>query len=238
MAVAFAGISHAQDVLVKKDGSTILAKVLKITETEVEYKDFNNQDGPTRVISIANLQAINYQNGQKETFSEQTTNPAQKPDIVTNETATKFSNDQQLMQMYNMGKLSSPEQMQKKAKRLKIAGWTVGGVLFVGGVVAFGFMHDDCGYIYINGNKDHYHCHSIPLGIGFSSIAAGIATWSGCYFRARKLERRSRYSVQSASVFQQEFNVGNNDRLVVGLDILKDNTMKNQTLGMGLTYNF
>lgn len=218
----------------KKDGSTILAKVLKITETEVEYKDFNNQDGPTRVISIANLQAINYQNGQKETFSEQTTNPAQKPDIVTNETATKFSNDQQLMQMYNMGKLpSSPEQMQKKAKRLKIAGWTVGGVLFVGGVVALGFMLDCDTYSYY---KDHHH--AIPLVIGFSSIAAGIATWSGCYFRARKLERRSRYSVQSASVFQQEFNVGNNDRLVVGLDMLKDNTMKNQALGMGLTYNF
>ena len=237
MAVAFAGICHAQDVLVKKDGSTILAKVLKITETEVEYKDFNNQDGPTRVISIANLQAINYQNGQKETFSEQTTNPAQKPDIVTNETATKFSNDQQLMQMYNMGKLASPsEQMQKKAKRLKIAGWTVGGFLFVGGVVAFGLWHVDCSTN--TSTWDRYHDHSIPLSIGFSSIAAGIATWSGCYFRARKLERRSRYSVQSASVFQQEFNVGNNDRLVVGLDMLMDNTMKNQTLGMGLTYNF
>lgn len=114
--------------------------------------------------------------------------------------------------------------MQKKVKKLRIAGRTVGGILFVGGVVAFGFMYADC---------DIY----MPLGIGFSSIAAGIATWSGCYFRARKLERRSRYSVQSAPVFQQEFNVGN-DRLVVGLDMLKDNTMKNQTLGMGLTYNF
>ena len=226
MAVAFAGICHAQDVLVKKDGSTILAKVLKITETEVEYKDFNNQDGPTRVISIANLQAINYQNGQKETFSEQTTNPAQKPDIVTNETVTKFSNDQQLMQMYNMGKLLPPEQMQKKAKRLKIAGWTVGGFLFVGGVVAFGCMNNE------------YCDPGACLTLGFPFIAAGIVTWSGCYFRARKLERRSRYSVQSAPVFQQEFNVGNNHRLVVGLDMLKDNTMKNQTLGMGLTYNF
>ena len=30
------GICFAQDVLVKKDGSTILVKVLKVTETEVE----------------------------------------------------------------------------------------------------------------------------------------------------------------------------------------------------------
>lgn len=221
------GICFAQDVLVKKDGSTILVKVLKVTETEVEYKDFNNQDGPTRVISIANLLSINYQNGQKEIFSVPSStheSPVQMPDIVTKETVTKFSNDQQLMQMYKSSKQLSPEQMQKKVKKLRIAGRTVGGILFVGGVVAFGFMHADC---------DIY----MPLGIGFSSIAAGIATWSGCYFRARKLERRSRYSVQSAPVFQQEFNVGN-DRLVVGLDMLKDNTMKNQTLGMGLTYNF
>lgn len=222
------GICFAQDVLVKKDGSTILVKVLKITEIEVEYKDFNNQDGPTRVISIANLLSINYQNGQKESFSVPSStheSPVQTPDIVTKETVTKFSNDQQLMQMYKSSKRLSPEQMQKKVKKLRIAGRTVGCILLVGGVGAFGFMYADC---------DIY----FPLGIGFSSIAAGIATWSGCYFRARKLERRSRYSVQSASVFQQEFNVGNNDRLVVGLDMLKDNTMKNQTLGMGLTYNF
>ena len=221
------GICFAQDVLVKKDGSTILVKVLKVTETEVEYKDFNNQDGPTRVISIANLLSINYQNGQKESFSVPSStheSPVQMPDIVTKETVTKFFNDQQLMQMYKSSKQLSPEQMQKKVKKLRITGRTVGGILFVGGVVAFGFMYADC---------DIY----MPLGIGFSSIAAGIATWSGCYFRARKLERRSRYSVQSAPVFQQEFNVGN-DRLVVGLDMLKDNTMKNQTLGMGLTYNF
>lgn len=226
------GICFAQDVLVKKDGSTILVKVLKVTETEVEYKDFNNQDGPTRVISITSLLSINYQNGQKESFSVPSStheSPVQTPDIVTKETVTKFSNDQQLMQMYKSSKQLSPEQMQKKAKRLKIAGWTVGGVLFVGGVVAFRHMHDDCDY--------YGHYHAIPLGIGISSIAAGIATWSGCCLRARKLERRSRYSVQSAPVFQQEFNVGN-DRLVVGLDMLKDNTMKNQTLGMGLTYNF
>ena len=233
------GICFAQDVLVKKDGSTILVKVLKVTETEVEYKDFNNQDGPTRVISITNLLSINYQNGQKESFSVPSStheSPVQTPDIVTKETVTKFSNDQQLMQMYKSSKQLSPEQMQKKVKKLRIAGWTVGGVLFVGGVVAFGFMHAGCVYYYYGDCTDHYH--AIPLGIGFSSIAAGIATWSGCYFRARKLERRSRYSVQSAPVFQQEFNVGNNDRLVVGLDMLKDNTMKNQTLGMGLTYNF
>lgn len=211
----------------KKDGSTILAKVLKITETEVEYKDFNSQDGPTRVISIANLQAINYQNGLEETFSEQTTNPAQKPDIVTNETATKFSNDQQLMQMYNMGKLPSPEQMQEKAQRLKLIGWIAGGILSAGGIVMASFNV-----------KTHRVDPEIYIGAGVPMIGVGFATMAGCYFRAKRLERKSQFSVQYAPLFQKEINFGDNERLMVGLDMLQDNNIKNKTLGMGLRCNF
>ncbi len=234
MAVAFAGLCHAQDVLVKKDGSTILAKVLRITETEVEYKDFNNQDGPTRVISISNLQAINYQNGQKETFSEQTANPAQKPDIVTNETATKFSNDQQLMQMYNLRKQLPTEKMQKKVKRLRRGGWIAGSVLVVGGIAAISCLHVGCDTYC----SDHYG-HDFKLGVGIPSLALGAVTVVVCCSKAKKIENMSRFSVQSASLYQQEINIRKaNDHLMVGLDMLQDNSMKNQTLGMGLRYNF
>ena len=51
----------AQDVIVKKDGSTILAKVLVVGDDVVEYKKFSNQDGPTYKISTSNLLSINYQ---------------------------------------------------------------------------------------------------------------------------------------------------------------------------------
>ncbi len=60
---------HAQDVIVKKDDSTILAKVLEVTETNIKYKKHSNQTGPTYTISIENVRAINYQNGEKEDFS-------------------------------------------------------------------------------------------------------------------------------------------------------------------------
>lgn len=65
----FCGV-YAQDVIVKKDGSTILAKVLTIGETEVEYKKFNKQDGPTYKISVDKLLSINYESGDKETFEQ------------------------------------------------------------------------------------------------------------------------------------------------------------------------
>ncbi|MBQ7442518.1 MAG: hypothetical protein IJS59_01435, partial [Bacteroidaceae bacterium] len=67
--------TQAQDVIVKRDGSTILSKVIEITTTEVKYKRFSNPTGPTYTISKAELQAINYENGEKETFDgTQTTN--------------------------------------------------------------------------------------------------------------------------------------------------------------------
>lgn len=60
--------ASAQDMIVKKDGSVIQAKVTKIGTSEVEYKKWSNQDGPQYSIAVADILAINYQNGEKETF--------------------------------------------------------------------------------------------------------------------------------------------------------------------------
>ena len=60
--------ASAQDLIVKKDGSVIQAKVTKIGTSEVEYKKWSNQDGPQYSIAVAVILAINYQNGEKETF--------------------------------------------------------------------------------------------------------------------------------------------------------------------------
>ena len=60
--------ASAQDLIVKKDGSVIQAKVTKIGTSEVEYKKWKNQNGPQYSIAVADILAINYQNGEKETF--------------------------------------------------------------------------------------------------------------------------------------------------------------------------
>ena len=65
----FVGLASAQDVIVKKDGNTILSKVLEVRQTEVKYKKWSNLDGPEYVIAIAELLSINYQNGEKDDFS-------------------------------------------------------------------------------------------------------------------------------------------------------------------------
>ena len=52
----------------KKDGSVIHAQVTKIGTSEVEYKKWSNQNGPQYSIAVADILAINYQNGEKEMF--------------------------------------------------------------------------------------------------------------------------------------------------------------------------
>jgi len=62
--------ANAQDIILKKDGSEIKAKVLEITDQQVKYKDFNFQDGPTRNINISEIFMVTYANGQKEVFNK------------------------------------------------------------------------------------------------------------------------------------------------------------------------
>lgn len=56
----------AQDIIQKKDATEIQAKVLKITDTEIEYQRWDNPDGPIYTIPAEDVFTITYQNGSKE----------------------------------------------------------------------------------------------------------------------------------------------------------------------------
>ena len=62
----------AQDVVVKKDGSTIIAKVLEVNQDNIKYKKFSNQNGPTYTINLSEVMSVNYENGDKDVFNNLT----------------------------------------------------------------------------------------------------------------------------------------------------------------------
>jgi len=64
---------HAQDLIILKNGTIIEAKVMKISSTEIEYKRFNHQDGPTIAIPTNNVLSIRYENGTSEVINETVT---------------------------------------------------------------------------------------------------------------------------------------------------------------------
>lgn len=61
-------IAFSQDIITKKSGEDIQAKVLEVTTTEIKYKKFDNQNGPTFIILKSDVLMIRYENGTKDIF--------------------------------------------------------------------------------------------------------------------------------------------------------------------------
>lgn len=66
---AFTGF--AQDTIVKRSSEIIIAKILEISPTEIRYKKFDFQDGPTYIEIKSKVQMIRFANGMKEIFEEE-----------------------------------------------------------------------------------------------------------------------------------------------------------------------
>lgn len=73
------GSVYSQDVITKKSGEDIQSKVLEVTTSEVKYKKFDNQSGPTFTILKSEILMIRYENGSKDVFNE--TNSSTNSDL-------------------------------------------------------------------------------------------------------------------------------------------------------------
>ena len=60
--------SFAQDIITKKDGSVIKARISEVGQTSVKYKYYSNLDGPVFTIGKSEIQMITYQNGEQDVF--------------------------------------------------------------------------------------------------------------------------------------------------------------------------
>ena len=81
--VLITAMAFAQDVIVKKDGSTIISKVTEIGSAEIKYKKWSNQDGPMYTISVSDVARINFENGTVESFVKETLTPAASTPVAS-----------------------------------------------------------------------------------------------------------------------------------------------------------
>lgn len=249
VAILISSLCFAQDVIVKKDGSTILSRVVKVNNSAVEYKNFENPDGPSFTISTNELQCINYENGTRDTF----VSPGDNPDIVTNETVTKFSNDKELLEIYKnqkkakkssnkTPKVVTPEMAYKRGKRMKIAGYTVGGTLLVAGLasVIIGHAQDKYEYKYNFNNN----IHRVPnydremWFMGYPVLTAGVAVGLPLILKGSSLEKKNKAQVYSASAISHDIEFDNGTRINLGIDVLSSNFSNARTAGIGVRFNF
>ena len=71
--------ANAQDVILTNDGELIMAVVSEISDSEVVYKAFDNQEGPNYRISAAKVQKIRFANGTEQVFAQ----PVQQSNVPT-----------------------------------------------------------------------------------------------------------------------------------------------------------
>lgn len=252
VAITFTSICFAQDIIVKKDGSTIQTKVIKVGKSEVEYKRYDNQSGPTYTISTTELQCINYENGTKDTF----VSPNYNPNIVTNETATQYSDDKELLAIYNklnkkekapkIKKVVTPEMRYKRGKRMKVAGYIVGGTFLAAGVasIIIGVSQDKYEYegLYASNNLIHDYKYANDRSsyfiVGGAEIVGGVAIGLPLILKGSSLQRKYGQQIQSVSAVSQDINFKNGSSLNLGIDLLSDNHSYITAPGIGVRFNF
>lgn len=203
-------MAQAQDVIVKKDGSTIVCRVLETTNTSVFYQSWSNPSSPTQVIRMTEVANINYEKGKQEQVQ-----PVENNQYIpyNQNTGASQYNDNALIAMYNVQQV--PE-MLKKANKYKWIG-IGGGTVIAGGLIVMAAIGDAL----VGG------CIA-----GAGAIVGGAFLWRS-YQLKKKAEEISRYSL-----FENEFNFNNGTSLSAGIDLIKDKQFKTNTVGIGLRYNF
>ena len=71
--VAITVFCFAQDIIVTTDARKIDAKIMEVSDTEVKYKETDNLDGPTFIISTNNISSIIYANGKVSLYQQSST---------------------------------------------------------------------------------------------------------------------------------------------------------------------
>lgn len=204
---------YAQDVIVKKDGSTVVCRVVELTESEIVYKKWSDLNGSNYVMERFAASAINYQNGKKVNLSEATNlyTPNNQNDGV------QQYNDKALLRM----DAATHNNSIQKAKKLKLIGLIGGPIIFGTGAIIS---------IKRSSNFDE------PLSLAL--MGGGIIWTSGFLIASHLVKKSGQKYLQSSILYHYEFKITDNSSLSAGIDMISDRTISNNTLGLGLRYNF
>lgn len=71
----------AQDIIVKKDGEEISAKILEIGLDNVKFKKYNNLEGPDYILPKYDIVFVKFENGTKEIFNQEKTSKSNEEKI-------------------------------------------------------------------------------------------------------------------------------------------------------------
>lgn len=227
MLIAACVSATAQDVIVKKDGSTVLCKIIQVNDNEVVYLKWSELKGPQYIMDSSLVSNINYQDGRQDKLNEQTTN-SYAPGIQ--QTGDAQYNDNALLALDRARNNTADINYTKKAKNLKIIGWTVGLPVFLtGAVILLPIGFDAYG-------TAGYQPKGCQIG-GIACILVGAATTTTCLIYANKYKNMAN-SLNSFSLVSKEILNGKNLDLTASMDLIQNRHFQNSSVGIGIQVNF
>lgn len=219
MALTAINALQAQDVITMDDGTTIVAKVLDISSTEVKYKKYSNPNGPTYTIGIGKINSITFENGEKEVFSKNAESPAGYTQSLSPVIGDNTSHlDANLISQYER---LSANKYTHRAKVLKITAWTGLGIAACAAAIVPGIIDED------------YATQSIIISAGAGVVWLGGFMWAASYQK-----KKSRELLYSSSLYRNEIFSYNGNSVYASVDMISNSLNHYSTLGMGLAITF
>lgn len=214
--------ASAQDVIVKKDGSTILCRIVEVGSSEIIYKRWSDLGGSNYVMNRTDASVINYESGKKENISEMTNDLYA---LNNQNDGTQYLNDQALLT------IDATERnfvnRNKKARTLKAIGWIGGATLVTFGIILI--AADDYEFFGFNSSDE------TSLGIGIVGLGAA---WTTSFLLLSSHQKEKVKTLDVSAIWQYDFKLSGNSSLSAGIDIIRDRSIGENTLGLGLRYNF
>lgn len=96
----------AQDIIVTKDAKKIEAKITEVSKSEIKYKEFDYQDGPTFTLSVEEINSIIYANGKVALYNQEKAN-GESPKAVQEQVAQEEIK-QQVIVDFDIERTSNP----------------------------------------------------------------------------------------------------------------------------------
>ena len=143
--------AFSQDVITTKSGETIRAKIIEVTDDNISYKKYHDQQGATFILKTEKIKTIAWENGDIDEYKEIA--PEQEIAAVKENDVLPYINEKLGNFYLNNGQVYGKEQFKQflteknlshiwmrysSGKNLLITGWGLiggGGVLFVTGCV-------------------------------------------------------------------------------------------------------
>ena len=209
----------AQDIITKRNGEEIAAKVLNINDKEINYIKWSNMDGPTYTIAISEVFMIKYENGEKDLFdkktdSEQTINKSKEAKQI-----------ETIMPILNTTNKETNIDFLKRESLLRQArGWYIAGTIIAIGGIAGGICLGTFG--------EGHSLVEASLALGIPLFCVGTYCWVKGY----KCKTKA-YKINIASVPLGKFYL-KGVTIEPNANFLSYENNKNKAFGIGAKISF